>query len=179
MLTAEENKKLTQVGAGTPMGELFRRYWQPIAAAAQLDENPVKQVRIFGETLTLFKDKRGKLGLIADKCAHRQVSLKYGIPQEEGLRCCYHGWVYDSDGKCLEQPAEPNKSFKDKIRITSYPVQELAGAIFAYLGPLPAPLLPRWDRLTWDDNVVRNIVMVEIPCNWLQVVENYVDFCHA
>ena len=79
----------------------------------------------------------------------------YGIPEEDGLRCCYHGWLYDRTGQCIEQPAEPADSrFKDKVRVTAYPVQELAGAIFAYLGPEPAPLLPRWDRLAWDDNVM-------------------------
>ena len=104
MLTAEENERLTRVGSGTPMGDLFRRYWQPIAAVAQLDENPVKAVRLFGEDLTLFKDKKVRLGLIADRCAHRHVKLVYGIPEEEGLRCCYHGWMYDRTGQCIEQP---------------------------------------------------------------------------
>ena len=180
MLTAEENDRLTQVGPETPMGNLFRRYWQPIATSSQLDENPVRPVRLFGESLTLFRDRRGRLGLVADRCAHRHVRLMYGIPEEDGLRCCYHGWLYDRTGQCIEQPAEPADSrFKDKIRVTAYPVQELAGAIFAYLGPEPAPLLPRWDRLAWDDNVMRQIIMCELPCNWLQVVENYMDFAHA
>ena len=180
MLTAEENKRLTRVGPGTPMGNLLRRYSYPIAASTQLDENPVKAVQILGESLTLFKDKRGRLGLIADRCAHRHVKLVYGIPEEEGLRCCYHGWLYDRTGQCIEQPAEPPESrFKDKIRVKSYPVQELAGALFAYLGPEPAPLVPKWDRLVWDGNVVRHVVMRVLPCNWLQIVENFPDFTHA
>ena len=180
MLTAEENERLTRVGQGTPMGNLFRRYWHPIAASAQLDENPVKGVRLLGEDLTLFKDKRGILGLIADRCAHRHVKLVYGIPEEDGLRCCYHGWLYDREGRCIEQPAEPAESrFKDKIRVKAYPVQELGGAVWAYLGPEPVPLLPKWDHMVWDNNVFRHVVMTTIPCNWLQVVENYVDFTHA
>ena len=180
MLTAEENDRLTKVGSETPMGNLFRRYWQPIATSSQLDENPVKSVRLFGESLTLFRDRRGKLGLIADRCAHRHVNLVYGIPEENGLRCPYHGWLYGGDGRCLEQPAEPaGSTFKDKIRIKSYPVEEMTGVIFAYLGPEPAPLVPRWDRLMWNDNVMRYVILCEIPCNWLQVVENYVDFAHA
>ena len=180
MLTAEENERLTSVGPGTPMGNLLRRYWHPIAASSQLDENPVKPVRVMGENLILFKDKKGRLGLIADRCAHRHVRLMYGIPEEDGLRCCYHGWMYDRKGQCIEQPAEPaGSTFKDKIRVTAYPVQELAGAIFAYLGPEPAPLVPRWDRLTWDKNVERLIIKTLLPCNWLQAVENYPDFCHA
>ena len=180
MLTAEENDRLTQVGPESPMGNLFRRYWQPIATSSQLDENPVRPVRLFGESLTLFRDRRGRLGLVADRCAHRHVRLMYGIPEEDGLRCCYHGWLYDRTGQCIEQPAEPADSrFKDKIRVTAYPVEELAGVIFAYLGPEPAPLVPRWDRLMWDDNVMRYVIFCEIPCNWLQVVENYMDFAHA
>ena len=180
MLTAEENERLTRVGPDTPMGNLLRRYWQPIAASSELDENPVKSVRLLGESLTLFRDRRGKLGLIGDRCAHRHVNLVYGIPEENGLRCCYHGWLYDGKGQCIEQPAEPaGSTFKDKIRIKAYPVEELAGAIFAYLGPEPAPLVPRWDRLTWEGNVERLIVMTVLPCNWLQAVENYPDFCHA
>ena len=180
MLTAEENERLTRVGPGTPMGDLLRRYWHPIAPSSQLDENPVKSVRLLGESLTLFRDRRGKLGLIGDRCAHRHVNMAYGIPEENGLRCCYHGWLYDSTGQCIEQPAEPaGSTFKDKIRIKAYPVEELAGAIFAYLGPEPAPLVPRWDRLTWDKNVLRLFVTTIVPCNWLQVVENYPDFAHA
>ena len=179
MLTAEENERLTRVGPGTPMGNLLRSYWHPIAASGQLDENPVKAVRLLGEDLTLFKDKRGELGLIADRCAHRHVKLVYGIPEENGLRCCYHGWLYDRTGQCIEQPAEPADSrFKDKIRVKAYPVQELAGTVFAYLGPEPAPLVPRWDHLVWGRNVVRHVVMTTIPCNWLQVAENFPDACH-
>ena len=180
MLTAEEKERLTRVGLGTPMGNLLRRYWHPIAARAQLDENPVKAVRLLGEDLTLFKDKKGRLGLIADRCAHRHVKLVYGIPEEDGLRCCYHGWMYDRTGQCIEQPAEPADSrFKDKIRVKAYPVEELAGAVWAYLGPEPVPLLPRWSHLLRDDNVARHIIMSVLPCNWLQVVDNYPDFAHA
>ena len=179
MLTVEENERLTRVGPGTPMGDLLRRYWHPIAANSQLDENPVKSVRLLGESLTLFKDRRGKLGLIGDRCAHRHVNLVYGIPEENGLRCCYHGWLYDGTGRCIEQPAEPaGSTFKDKIRIKAYPVEELAGAIFAYLGPEPAPLVPRWGHLVWDRNVVRHVVITTIPCNWLQVAENFPDAAH-
>ena len=162
------------------MGNLMRQYWHPIAASAQLDENPVKAVQVLGEQLTLFRDKRGNLGLIADRCAHRHVRLVYGIPEDCGLRCPYHGWLYDGTGRCLEQPAEPaGSTFKDKIQITAYPVQELAGMVWAYLGPRPAPLIPMWDRFVWDRGVSRSIGMTVVPCNWLQIVENYPDFSHA
>ena len=152
MLTREENERLTRVGPGTPMGELMRRYWQPIAAAGQLLERPVRPVRLLGEDLVLFRDPSGRLGLVGDRCAHRKVRLEYGYPVEGGLRCPYHGWTYDGAGRCVAQPSEPaGSTFKDRVRITAYPVQELAGVVFAYLGPRPAPLLPRWDRLVWDN----------------------------
>src|SRR5438874_736394 len=178
MLTAEENEKLTKVGAGTAMGNLLRRYWHPIAAATQLDENPVKRVRLLGESLVLYRDRKGQMGLISDTCAHRRVNLAYGIPEFEGLRCCYHGWLYDETGQCLEMPAEPeDTTFPSRVKIAAYPVQELCGLIFAYLGPAPAPLLPRWDMFVWD-NVLRDIGFQEIPCNWLQMQENNVDPAH-
>ena len=102
MLSIEENEMLTKVGAGTPVGELMRRYWHPVATSQEIKENPVKAVRLLGESLTLFQDRQGRLGLIDQRCAHRRVDLKYGIPENEGLRCPYHGWLYDRTGQCLE-----------------------------------------------------------------------------
>jgi 5,5'-dehydrodivanillate O-demethylase len=146
VLSAEENAILTQVGPGTPMGRLLRWYWHPLAAATQLDETPVRRVKLLGESLVLFRSRQGRLGLIADTCAHRRVNLGFGIPEPEGLRCPYHGWLYDAGGQCVEMPTEaPDSTFPRRVRLTAYPVQELAGLIFAYLGPQPAPLLPRWD----------------------------------
>ena len=182
MLSKAENERLTQVGPGTPMGNLMRMYWQPIAAASQLDENPTKAVRLLGEDLTLYKDRSGNLGLIEDRCPHRKVNLLYGIPEEEGLRCPYHGWLFNHNGQCLEQPYEqsedPNSNFKEKIRIKYYPVQEAGGLVFAYLGPQPAPYLPMWDLLAWD-NVYKDIGFAVLPCNYLQAMENSVDPVHA
>ena len=182
MLTAEENERLTRVGAGTPMGELMRRYWQPIAATSQLDAHPTKPIRVLGEDLVLYKDRQGRLGLIGDRCPHRSVKMVYGIPDDDGLRCPYHGWLFNHEGQCLEQPYEkaedPTEAFKDKVCTKAYPVEELGGLIFAYLGPDPAPLLPRWDLLVWD-NVYRDIGMAIVPCNWLQIMENSVDPLHV
>ena len=179
MLSQEQNDRLTRVGAGTPGGELLRRYWHPIAAASELDENPVKKVRLLGEDLVLYRDRSGNLGLIDEPCPHRRVSMEYGIPEEEGLRCPYHGWRFNHEGKCLEQPAEPwNSTFKDRITTNAYPVQELGGLMFAYLGPQPAPLLPRYDLYVWD-NVIRQIGLTILPCNWLQCVENSMDPVHV
>ena len=179
MLTKEANERLTRVGPGTPMGELMRRYWQPVAPFAELLDNPVKKIRILGEDLVLYRDRSGTLGLIGDKCAHRRMGLEWGIPEDEGLRCPYHGWRYDQTGQCLETPLEPKDStFKDRVQLTAYPVQELGGLVWAYLGPEPAPLLPRWDILVWP-NCVRQIGISILPCNWMQCQENALDPAHG
>jgi 5,5'-dehydrodivanillate O-demethylase oxygenase subunit len=184
MLTAEENARLTEVGPGTPMGGLMRRYWHPVAAAAELADNPfrTKPVRILGEDLVLFRDRSGRLGLIDRLCAHRRADLTYGVVENDGLRCQYHGWKYDCSGQCIEQPFEetvhPDARFKDKIALHGYPVEELGGLIFAYMGPEPAPLLPRWGPLVWD-NCVRDVAITELPCNWMQCQENSLDPVHV
>jgi 5,5'-dehydrodivanillate O-demethylase len=181
MLNAQENDALTRVGKGTPMGELMRRYWQPIAASGELDERPTKSIRLLGEDLVLYKDRSGTYGLIDALCPHRRVDLSYGIPEEHGLRCMYHGWMFDETGQCIEQPFEetvhPDGRFKEKVKVAGYPVQELGGLLFAYMGPQPAPLLPRWEQLTWG-NAVREICISELPCNWLQCQENSLDPLH-
>ena len=176
MLTVEQNERLTRVGPGTPMGELLRRYWHPIAPSAELDEeNPTKEVRLLGEDLVLFRSTKGVLGLVEPSCPHRKANLSYGVPEPEGIRCAYHGWLFDETGACVDQPSEPAGSrFKEKVRIKAYPVEELGTLIFAYLGPEPAPLLPRWDMLTWGQ-VRRNVVMHMVPANWLQCMENSLD----
>jgi 5,5'-dehydrodivanillate O-demethylase len=180
MLTKEENERLTRVGPGTPMGELMRRYWHPIAASAQLRERDVMPVRILGEDLVLFHDRGGRIGLVGDRCAHRLVKLECGYTTGEGIRCPYHGWTYDTQGRCVDQPGEPaGSTFKDKVTIPSYPVEELGGLILAYLGPKERqPLLPRWDRLVWE-NVYRVVGLAPIPCNWLQCMENGPDPLHT
>ncbi|HEY2986706.1 MAG TPA: Rieske 2Fe-2S domain-containing protein [Candidatus Binatia bacterium] len=179
MLSAEQNETLTKIGPGTPMGKLLRRYWHPVAASSELIERPTKLIKILGESLVLYRDKKGRPGLVADTCAHRRASLLYGIPEEDGLRCAYHGWKYDRTGRCTEMPAEPaGSAFKERVRITGYPVEELGGLIFAYLGPEPAPLLPRWDLFVRDD-ALRDIGVAVVPCNWLQIMENGLDPVHV
>jgi 5,5'-dehydrodivanillate O-demethylase len=179
--TQEQNERLTRVGPGTPMGNLLRRYWHVAGFVTELEQDPVRRVRLLGEDLTLFRTERGGYGLIGDLCPHRCMSLEYGIPDQEGLRCAYHGWLWAADGRCLEQPFEeytnPEARFKDKVRITSYPVQELSGMLWAYLGPAPAPLLPRWDLLVRDD-LDAMIEVHELPCNWLQCMDNSLDPIH-
>jgi 5,5'-dehydrodivanillate O-demethylase len=136
-------------------------------------------VRLLGENLVLFCDKRGRIGLVAERCPHRLVKLECGYATEAGIRCAYHGWTFDAQGRCVDQPAEPpGSTFKERVTIGSYPVQELAGLVFAYLGPGPAPELPRWDRLVWE-NVYRVAGTAMIPCNWLQCMENTPDPVHT
>ena len=179
MLSQLENDRYTRVGPRTPMGELMRRYWHPIAGTSQMTgDEPTRPIRLLGENLVLYKTPRGQYGLVEQRCAHRGVDMLYGIPEDEGIRCCYHGWLYDFTGQCIEQPSEPTGStYKEKIKIKGYPVEELGGLIWAYLGPEPAPLLPRWDIFAWD-NVTRKIQATVLPCNWLQCVDNALDPTH-
>ncbi len=179
MLSVEDNKAMTSVGAETAMGQLLRRYWYPIAGTVELDDQPTKEVRLLGEDLVLYKDRSGNYGLLGRACPHRRISLLYGIPQENGLRCVYHGWLWDAEGRCLEQPAEPTGStFNERVRNVAYPVEEAGGAIFAYLGPEPRPLLPHWDWLVRDD-LIKRISVHTLECNWVQVMENSVDPMHT
>jgi 5,5'-dehydrodivanillate O-demethylase len=181
MVTQEENDMMTRVGPGTPAGELLRRYWHPVSAAAELtDEEPIRRVRIMCEDLVLYRDKSGGYGLVAEQCPHRRASLAYGKVDAEGIRCPYHGWKFAPDGRCLEQPAEsPDSRLKDEIRHTAYPVRRLGGLLFAYMGPLPAPALPHWDVLAWSFGKRWILKFSTIECNWLQAVENAVDSSHV
>jgi 5,5'-dehydrodivanillate O-demethylase len=182
MLSKEQNDRLTRIEAGTPCGELMRRYWHPIAASSQLPTRGTRPVRILGENLVLYRDKTGKLGLVEPHCPHRGAGLLFGIPEETGLRCAYHGWLFNAEGHCLEQPYEefcnPGTQYHAKVKIKAYPVEELGGLVFAYLGPEPRPLLPQWEPFVVD-NVFREVGMAVIPCNWLQTVENAGDSSHV
>ncbi|HZT06339.1 MAG TPA: Rieske 2Fe-2S domain-containing protein [Chloroflexota bacterium] len=179
MITPEQNTRLTGVGPGTPGGELLRRYWQPIAVETELTKtSPTRFVRLLGEDLVLFRDGQGRVGLLADRCAHRGASLLYGRVEDRGIACAYHGWLYDTSGACLETPAEPSESlFHLTVRQRAYPVQRHLGLYWAYLGPSPAPLLPTCGVAdTWS--VVGIEEQVEIRANWLQVMENNLDGAH-
>ncbi len=182
MLNHETNELLTKVGPGTLCGELLRRYWHPIAAACELtEEKPKKRVRLLGEDLVLYSDRQGRFGLLEEQCSHRGASLYYGFVEEDGIRCAYHGWKYDSSGTCVEQPFESNPDFKSKICQKAYPVEKLAGLLFAYMGPLDEkPLLPRWD-MTVNEGFKRTISISTpvIHCNWLQAAENSADPLHT
>lgn len=180
MLTNEQNELLTQVGPETPAGELLRRYWHPIAIAQELtEENPTKFVRVLSEDLVLFRDKSGRVGLIADHCSHRGASLLYGRVEERGIACAYHGWLYDIGGNCLETPAEPADSrFYLTVKHKAYPVQKLAGIYWTYMGPSPAPALPKYDVLARADGRRRITAFPQLDCNWFAAAENAVDPWH-
>lgn len=181
MISQETNDKMTLVGPDMPAGKLLRRYWHPIGTALELEKEPIQRVRILGENLTLYRSKSGEYGLVAERCPHRMVSLEYGIPDDRGIRCPYHGWLFDRKGACLEIPFDdrvnPDANYKARIKIKAYPVEALNGLLFAYLGPDPAPLLPRWDVLVQEgyDSVIQ---IHELPCNWLQCMDNAADPVH-
>jgi 5,5'-dehydrodivanillate O-demethylase len=184
VLSIEDNETLSRVGPGTPMGELMRRYWHPVCTVDELSRSRfrTKAVKVLGEELVIYRDRSGQLGCLDRYCTHRRASLAYGVVEPHGIRCQYHGWKFDETGQVLEQPFEdtlhPEARFREKCTITAYPVQEKAGLIFAYLGPAPAPLLPSWGPLVWE-NCVRDIAYTELPCNWLQAQENSVDSTHT
>jgi 5,5'-dehydrodivanillate O-demethylase len=180
LLTAARNELLTRVGPGTPMGELLRRYWQPIGGASELDTQSIKPLRLMGENLVLYKDKNGAYGLVDRHCSHRRADLAYGWVEDRGIRCSYHGWLFDETGTCLEQPYEDTtspKPSKTGCGVRAYLVREIAGLLWAYLGPLPAPELPVWEPFTWA-NGFREIVLADVPCNWFQCQENSIDPVH-
>jgi 5,5'-dehydrodivanillate O-demethylase len=177
MLSAQENEILTHVGPGTPGGDMMRRYWWPVQFSDNIKNRPVK-VRLLGEDFVVYRDGNGKLGMLDLLCCHRMTSLEFGRVEQDGIRCCYHGWVFNAEGKCTEQPAErPDNTYKDKVRQGAYEVQELGGFIWAYIGPKPAPLIPHYDLLHRVDGR-RVLSCSEDYCNWLQKAENGLDLSH-
>ncbi len=188
VLTAEQNERLTRVGPGTPMGDLLRRYWQPIAAESQFVDaagSPVgpqtMAVRLLGENLVLYRTGDGRYGLVEPHCPHRRAGLVHGYAEQDGIRCSYHGWKFGLDGQCVHQPYEDMVAeggrFKERIRAIAYPAQARFGMVWAYLGPTPAPLIPAWEPLV-APNCFRQIVFHVVDCNWLQCQENSIDPVH-
>jgi phenylpropionate dioxygenase-like ring-hydroxylating dioxygenase large terminal subunit len=175
-----ENEELTHVGPGTPCGEYLRRFWHPVATSSELGDLPVP-IRIMGEDLVVFRDRGAQVGLLQRHCTHRGTSLEYGIVSERGIRCCYHGWLYDVDGRILETPGEPpDSTLKDRLCQGAYPTHEHGGLIFAYFGPPDRqPAFPIFDTFvrTGDRLVPRRKLVW--PCNWLQVKENNMDPIHV
>ncbi len=181
---------LTRVERGTPMGELLRRYWHPVGLTGDATSRP-KPVRVLGEDLILFRDGAGRAGLLYPRCCHRGTTLYYGKVENRGIRCCYHGWLFDVEGHCLDMPVEPDGggNFRRKVRQPWYPVQERYGIVFAYLGPPGRqPLLPHFwvledldegETVEADGNGIGTGGGRVAPCNWLQHYENVMDPLHV
>lgn len=183
------NAALTEVRRGTPMGELLRRYWHPVGLISDAGTTP-KAIRALGEDLVLFRDGSGRPGLVHARCCHRGTTLYYGRVEDAGIRCCYHGWLFDVEGHCLDQPCEPEGGkFRDRVRQPWYPVEEKYGLIFAYMGPPDKkPVLPSYECLDVldegeivdaDDSSIGGGGGEIIPCNWMQHYENLADAFHV
>ncbi|MGZ8483893.1 MAG: Rieske 2Fe-2S domain-containing protein [Candidatus Binatia bacterium] len=172
---------IPHVGAGTPAGEWFRRYWLVVGTVHELHDIP-QAVKVLGEELVLFRDSNGQLGLLGEHCPHRGTSLEYGDIEGGGLRCPYHGWLFDVHGRCLEMPAEPEDSkFCEKVKQLSYPVHELGGLIFAYMGPEQAnpPPLPQYAPLLERGGQRQVEPVRQADYNWFNFFENSADPAHV
>lgn len=182
MLTREENRLLSEVGPGTPLGGVLRRYWLPACLTAEIPEPdcPPIRVKLLGEELVAFRDSSGKVGLLEEYCPHRLASMFLGRNEDNGLRCVYHGWKFDVDGNCTDMPNEPVASrFKHKVFMKSYPTVELGGVVWAYLGPkekIPAPPAMEWLRAP---KAHRNVSVTHEYCNYLQAIEGGIDTVHS
>ena len=182
MISAEQNDYLCRTGAGTPMGELFRRYWIPALMARELPgpDCPPVRVQLLGERLIAFRDTSGRIGLMDEFCAHRGVSLWFGRNEENGLRCPYHGWKYDTNGQCVEVPSEPASSgFCQRIRLKAYPCVELGDVIWTYMGPAEEkPPLPdyEWTKVPSSHRYLSKRWQ---ESNYLQAMEGGIDSSHV
>lgn len=179
MMTKEENDLLTVIGRGAPGGELLRRYWQPACLSEELPPGGAPlPVKLLGEDLVMFRDDEGKPGLLGIHCSHRGADLSYGRIENGGLRCIYHGWLFDTCGSVLEQPGEPGGGAnRNSIRHPSYPCRETGGVVFAYLGPGEPPLLPRYEFLTVPGDQ-RFVTKIYHECSYLQSNEGNIDPVH-
>ena len=180
MLTQAQNDLITLSGPGTPLGAFMRQYWQPAALVDEFDgPRPVRPVRLLGEDLVLFRDEAGTYGLLAKHCAHRGADLSFGRAEHGGLRCPFHGWLFDTQGACLEQPAEPEGSrFCQSIRQPAYRCQVAGGIVWAFLGQGEPPALPAFDCFAAPDAYTFAFKGL-MECNWLQALEVGIDPAHA
>src|SRR5438477_3748273 len=180
MMSQEANDLITRTGRKDPCGKLMRMYWQPAALVDELQgPRPVKPVKLLGENLVLFRDEQARYGLIERHCAHRGADLAFGRLEGGGLRCAFHGWLYDVSGQCLETPAEPEDSkMCANIRQTAYPVVEKSGILFAYLGPDEPPAFPQFDCFVAPESHTFAFKGM-IDCNWLQSLEVGIDPAHT
>jgi len=183
MLSAQDNELLTRTGPGTPMGELFRRFWLPALLAEELPapDCPPVQVRLLGEDLVAFRDSGGRIAFVQEHCPHRRASLWFGRNEEDGLRCVYHGWKFDTDGACVEMPTEPaTSSYKDKIQLTAYPGADWGGLIWVYMGPKDRqPPLPHYDWCVQPATPHRRVWKWIQDANYAQGLEGNIDSAHV
>ena len=180
-MSQEQNDLITRIVPGRPAGEVLRRYWMPAALTKELETNrPVIPVRLLGEDLALFRDgDSGKLGLVGRNCPHRGADMCYGRVENGGIRCVFHGWLYGTNGQCLEQPGEPaDSTMHERIKIKSYPVEEKNGIVWAYMGPGDAPPFPAFDCFVAPESHVFAFKGLW-ECNWLQALEVGIDPVHA
>jgi phenylpropionate dioxygenase-like ring-hydroxylating dioxygenase large terminal subunit len=182
MLSASENDFMCRVGPETPMGALMREYWIPALQSLELPtpDGPPLRFRLLNENLIGFRTTSGDVGVIANACPHRGASMFFGRNEEEGLRCVYHGWKFDTAGNCVDMPSEPAESnFKNKVRAKSYPVQERNGVIWMYMGPrtTPPPLPPMEFNVLPEGHT--RIGMNVRECNWVQAIEGGIDSAHS
>ncbi|MGD9866556.1 MAG: Rieske 2Fe-2S domain-containing protein, partial [Hyphomicrobiales bacterium] len=177
----DADPELTQAGPGTPLGEYLRRFWQPVCMSSQLADLP-HAIRIMNEDLVAFRDKKGRVAVLHRHCCHRGTSLEYGVIQECGIRCCYHGFHFDVDGTILDVPGEMDRGEKLKKTLAqgAYPAVERDGLVFAYMGPPEErPPFPEWDAFDkYDDTRLVPFSNV-FPCNWLQTLDNIADQMHT
>jgi nitrite reductase/ring-hydroxylating ferredoxin subunit len=182
MLSREQNEQLTRTGAGTLMGDLFRRYWIPALHVSEVEEAdcPPVRVQLLGEKLVAFRDSDGRLGVIEEFCAHRGVSLWFGRNEECGLRCAYHGWKYDVNGQCMDLPSEPEETgMRKRIKLKSYPTIERGGVVWVYMGPpelKPAPPELEWVMVPEERRFVSKRLQ---ESNYLQAIEGGIDSSHV
>src|SRR5580692_10225712 len=179
MLRAEENEILTRVGPGTLMGELLRRYWTPARLTAEIPEpgGAPARVRLLGESLVAYRDSAGRVGLLQENCPHRGASLYFGRNEGAALRCVYHGWAFDADGRCVDMPSEP-QPFCDKVRMRAYPTHESGGIVWTYLGPRET-MTPFRDFGTDGRDAGEFMATKQVTtCNWVQAMEGNIDTSH-
>ena len=176
----QEDAELTRIGPGTPCGEYLRRFWQPVTFSDDLKDLPVA-LKILGEELVAFRDFSGRIGVVEAHCPHRGTSLEFGLVSEKGIRCCYHGWLFDVDGTILETPGEPEDStLKDRLCHGAYPTHEYNGTVFAYMGPPDQmPPFPLFDSYEREGYRMIPGKKYDYPCNWLQILENAMDPVHT
>lgn len=182
MLSREENDILTQTDPGTPMGDFMRRFWMPVMLEEEIgppDSEPIR-VRLLGEDLLAFRDTQGKVGLVDRYCPHRRASLFFGRNEDCGIRCIYHGWKFDVDGRCVDLPSEPPESrFREKVRLTAYPTECKGGVLWAYMGPAEK----RGDvpDFGWMDLPEAHIYRSRWTqqCNYAQAIEGEIDSAHV